>query len=481
MAIYHLTDSVISRGKGQSVVAAAAYQSRARLYDERDEKAKDYSGRVGQDLLFSGVYVPKDAPEWARDAEKLWNAVERAEDKHNKTRKASATLAHTIDLALMAELTPEQNRYALQDFIRETFVREGRGVQASIHGHEQGGDARNIHAHLLVTLRPLNGDGFGAEKPRLDRAAMRQQVLGWREAWAKTASRHLKRHGFEIEAERVRWGHLQIEEQRAKAIERGDMAHAATLDREPTAHLGATATRRERRGAGSERGEINRAIEDDARRRRALREELEAAEREIAALEAEAARLAIEQAQANQPQEAGEHLPSPSERWSMSTGSRFEASPASVFGQMPTASRLEISPPQPAETRVQGTEGKEHAPEHRPTAANRPEPSRKTQAGRAFARVSQAGDGQQGGGERPQTRASPVVRDWNQATAPPRPEASSPATGKQGEGRGEDAPSLKPSNDNTRRTPRETTRQSFRRRGGAGRSRDRTPDRGGED
>lgn len=479
MAIYHLTDSVISRGKGQSVVAAAAYQSRARLYDEREEKAKDYSGRVGQDLLFSGVYVPKDAPEWARDAERLWNAVERAEDEHNKTRKASATLAHTIDLALMAELTPEQNRYALQDFIRETFVREGRGVQASIHGHEKGGDARNIHAHLLVTLRTLNGEGFGAEKPRLDRAAMRQQVLGWREAWAKTASRHLKRHGFEIEAERVRWGHLQIEEQRAKAIERGDMAHAAALDREPTAHLGATATRRERRGAGSERGEINREIEDDARRRRALREELEAAEREIAELEAEAARQAIEQAQANQPQEAGEHVPSPSERWSVSTGSRFEASPASVFGQMPTAS---LGGQEPVAFSYPRPPSPEHG--HQPTGS-RPEPSRKTQAGRAFAQVSPAGDGQQGGGERPQTRASPPVRDWNQATAPPRPEpmpeASSPATGRQSEGRGDDAPSLKHSNDNMRRRPREATRPSQRGRGGAGRSRDRTPDRGGED
>ena len=113
--------------------------------------------------------MPKDAPDWSRNAEQLWNEVERAEDRDNKTRKASATLAHNIDLALMAELTAEQNRYALQDFVRETYVRAGHGVQVSIHGHEEGGDQRNIHAHLLVSLRTLDGEGFRAQKERTDR------------------------------------------------------------------------------------------------------------------------------------------------------------------------------------------------------------------------------------------------------------------------------------------------------------------------
>lgn len=43
VSIYHLSAKVISRGAGQSVVAAAAYQSRERLYDERDGQTKDYS------------------------------------------------------------------------------------------------------------------------------------------------------------------------------------------------------------------------------------------------------------------------------------------------------------------------------------------------------------------------------------------------------------------------------------------------------
>lgn len=307
MAIYHFHDSVISRGQGQSVVAAAAYQLRAALYNERDGETKDYTQKAGQDLLFSGVYVPKNAPEWARDPQGLWNGVERAEDQHNKTRAKSATLAHNIDLALMAELTAEQNRYALQDFIREAYVREGYGVQASIHGPEQGGDGRNIHAHLLVTLRTLNGEGFSAIKPRRDRGQMQKQIYQWREAWAQTASRHLRRHGQEQAAARVEVGHLPLEEQRQKALERGDREHAEALAREATQHLGPKAARLERRGLQSERGDINRAAHAEASRHKQERErEREQAElaRQIAEAEREAQREADRQAEAERQEQA---------------------------------------------------------------------------------------------------------------------------------------------------------------------------------
>ena len=285
MAIYHFHDSVISRGKGQSVVAAAAYQSRAALYNERDGETKDYSQKTGQDLLFSGVYVPKDAPDWSRDAEQLWNGVERAEDQHNKTRKKSATLAHNIDLALMAELTAEQNRYALQDFIRETYVRAGHGVQASIHGHEAGGDRRNIHAHLLVSLRTLDGEGFRAQKERTDRRQMQKQLCAWREAWAHTAARHLRRHGHEQAAERMEVGHLDLETQRQKALERGDIEHAEALAREPTRHMGAHATRRERNGYQTERGDLNREIREQAKNSQTRNRWKDKTERELEELE----------------------------------------------------------------------------------------------------------------------------------------------------------------------------------------------------
>lgn len=248
MAIFHLSHKAISRGQGQSIVAAAAYQSRGRIRDERSGQVKDYSRKAEQELLFSGVYAPKNAPEWARNRGALWNAAERAEDEHNKTRAKVAITGQHIEIALPNELTAEQNRYAVQDFIRENFTRHGYAVDLNIHGPDRDGDQRNIHAHLLITMRTLNEKGFSPVKLQMDRTELSKWVTHWRQAWAKTANRHLERHGHE-----ARIDHRSLE--------------AQGIDREASQHLGPTAAKMEREGKASERGNENRATTTRNRRR----------------------------------------------------------------------------------------------------------------------------------------------------------------------------------------------------------------------
>lgn len=45
MAIYHFTAKVISRSKGRSAVAAAAYRSASEIHDFRQDLNFDYSGK----------------------------------------------------------------------------------------------------------------------------------------------------------------------------------------------------------------------------------------------------------------------------------------------------------------------------------------------------------------------------------------------------------------------------------------------------
>ena len=246
MAIFHLTAKVISRGAGQSAVAAAAYQARDRLLDERDGLVKDYSRKSGQELLFSGIFAPQDAPDWARDRGQLWNRAEAAE------KRRDAQTARSLELSLPHELTPEQGRYAVQDFIRDNFTRKGFVVDLNIHGAERGGDERNTHAHLLVTMRTLEGGQFNAKKDRSQNS--KDTLAHWRESWARTANRHLERHGHA-----ARLDHRSLE--------------AQGIDREATQHLGPAATRQERRGEGSERGELNREAAARHAEGAALREE----------------------------------------------------------------------------------------------------------------------------------------------------------------------------------------------------------------
>ena len=274
MATYHLRSGFVSRGKGQSVVAAAAYQSRSRLYNEQDGMTKDYTRSHEQELLESAIFAPPNAPDWVFDRERLWNAAERAEDAHNKTRAKSARTAQKFEIALPHELNPEQNRRLLQDILRENFTRKGFACDVSLHGPHKKGDQRNIHAHVLVTMRTVNGEGFSAEKPHLSKDELREQVNHLRENVARQCSRHLERAGFKLEAARMIYAHKTLEEQQKIAEARNDLEHAEALKRAPTLHEGPTATRmkREGKGAHSWRVDFNERLaakRDDLRKMRA--------------------------------------------------------------------------------------------------------------------------------------------------------------------------------------------------------------------
>src|SRR5664279_5164036 len=104
MAIYHLTAKIISRGKGQSAIAAAAYRSGDRLRDEQADEQKYYTSRAER-IIFTDIMAPKDAPEWAHNRNDLWNNAERAE------KRKDAQLARECEVALTHELTDEQREW----------------------------------------------------------------------------------------------------------------------------------------------------------------------------------------------------------------------------------------------------------------------------------------------------------------------------------------------------------------------------------
>lgn len=228
MAIYHFSAKVVSRKAGQSAVAKAAYNARDKLTDERTGDLKDYSRKGG--LLFSGIYAPKDAPDWARDRGQLWNHAEEAE------KRKDATLAREYQIALPHELTDEQRRYLVQDFVKENFTRKGYAADVNIHAPDREGDNRNYHAHILVTDRRLESEGFAADKKeRKQKSPDRKADLeALRESWERLGNRHLERHGH------------------APSLDHRTLA-AQGIEREPTQHLGPNVTAMQRRGKESDR------------------------------------------------------------------------------------------------------------------------------------------------------------------------------------------------------------------------------------
>ena len=265
MAIFsYMMGARVSRGAGQSAVKVAAYQAREKLRDERtgcsynhrprERSSAERSNGIGaasayierstgydegrKPALFVGLYAPQEAPGWCRgkdNIEQFWSRAELAE------RRLDAQIAERIIIALPHELTLQQNIWLLQDHVKE-FTRQGRVVQVAIHAPEHG-DGRNIHAHLLVSTRGVDENGFKATKTEGQYRYLhrREYVTGLREKWADTMNRHLTRHGH-----RMRVDHRTLSEQ--------------GIARAPTIHLGPGDSRRERHGERSAAGEINREI-----------------------------------------------------------------------------------------------------------------------------------------------------------------------------------------------------------------------------
>ena len=125
MAIYHLEAKVVSRGAGRSAVAASAYLSCSRLYNDYDGIQHDYTKKHG--LVWQEIFLPEYAPQEWKDREQLWNAVEEVE-----TAKDSR-LAREFVVALPIELSREQQIALLQEFIREQFASDCSRVKHRLH------------------------------------------------------------------------------------------------------------------------------------------------------------------------------------------------------------------------------------------------------------------------------------------------------------------------------------------------------------
>ena len=243
MAIYHLSVKTISRSAGRSATAAAAYRAGVEIADARTGEVHDYRRKGG--VVHSELVLPVGAPEWAQDRAALWNAAEAAEVRKN------STVAREFEIALPTELS-EEGRLALAvDLAREIVARHGCAVDVAIHEPGRDGDSRNHHAHLLLSTRRLGPDGFTDKTRELDQRQS-GEVDYWRSRFAELQNERLMEAGLS-----ARVDHRSLKAQ-------GE-------DREPTRHIGPSATGFERRTGQASRRRL--AVEADIAERLQLAKE----------------------------------------------------------------------------------------------------------------------------------------------------------------------------------------------------------------
>ncbi len=149
MAIYHLEAKIVSRGNGRSAVAASAYLSCSNILNNYDGVRHDFTRKKG--LVWQNVFLPEFAPQEWRDRAVLWNVVEEAE------KAKDSRLAREFVPALPIELSVEQWQELLRDFINEQFIADGMCADVAIHDPYPLG--HNPHAHIMLTVRPLDEHG----------------------------------------------------------------------------------------------------------------------------------------------------------------------------------------------------------------------------------------------------------------------------------------------------------------------------------
>ena len=154
-------------------------------------------------------------------------------------------VAREMDIALPSELTREQRRELIKSFVQEQFVERGMVADVAIHKADRPGDLRNHHAHVMLTMRHIDEQGFGKKALEWNDWG---NLKGWREQWEKAVNRDLERTGHES-----RIDHRTLEAQREEAIGRGEDERALELTRAPQHHKGVAATNLERRGLESEK------------------------------------------------------------------------------------------------------------------------------------------------------------------------------------------------------------------------------------
>jgi len=218
MAIFRLEAKIFSReSRGRSVVAAAAYRTGTKLRDEIREKTFDYARRI-KGVIQSTILAPEGAPAWATNSGQLWNTVEAGE------RRKDAQLAREFVLAVPRELSTDAQFQTAVDWAKKELVTSGMVVEVSLH-HDKAG--KNPHAHLLCTLRRIDGEKFSAKKPREwnDVGLLVKQ----RESWANAVNAALEKAGRD---ERV--DHRSLKDQ--------------GIDRLPQPKIGVAATAMKRKG-----------------------------------------------------------------------------------------------------------------------------------------------------------------------------------------------------------------------------------------
>ena len=306
LAIYHMSTKPISRKSGRSATASSAYRNACKIIDERTGTEHDYTKKSG--VVYSACF-DKDKNELDRN--QLWNLAEQSE------KRKDARTAREYIIAIPAELMPdfpkpipklsekekqdkkkvEEHKLKMEQYkidsdkaIEKAKKAEGVitalafaenltykfdvAVDVAVHAPDSQGDNKNWHAHIMSTTRKfelknnkmLLGDKADIELSNrklleLNKPKNQEQLKELRQDWEDIQNNFLESNGFKNTVDCRSYADRKIE-------------------KIPTIKMGWKASKMEREGKRSDRGDMNRNI-------KLMNRELHKLNRDLSSLKAE--------------------------------------------------------------------------------------------------------------------------------------------------------------------------------------------------
>ncbi|MBP3818774.1 MAG: MobA/MobL family protein [Butyrivibrio sp.] len=254
--------SIVTRGGNAknscpSAIDAAGYISREELYCEYD--GHTYKPDPKEDLVHSEINLPENAPEEYKDRATLWNSVEAIEKQHN------SQLCRTFKASLPNAWTYEVAEEVVRKYVMENFVSKGMCADWAIHDSVNEKGQRNLHFHLVLTLRAIDENGKWMPKQKkiyiLDKDGNKirtkkgyksktEKTTDWDDPskakmWRKNLTELINETNDALKINEY-WEHRSFKE--------------LGIEEPPTIHLGSKANALEKKGIHTERGDYNRKV-----------------------------------------------------------------------------------------------------------------------------------------------------------------------------------------------------------------------------
>ena len=225
---------VVGKGpKGRTACGSSAYRSCDRLVDNAGN-VHDFRKKGG--YVMGGVELPAGAPEELRNRQTLWSRHEKRDIRKDAELFRDIMITMPNELSYLAVARVARSLAGL-------LTEKGMCVQWDIHDTTKD-KQRNLHVHLMVTMREILPDGTFGNKNR---------------SWNRYNG------GLNV-AELLRPEAARLMNAELEAIGSSDRVEHESyadrgIDKIPTKHMGVAATAMERKDKKTNKGNQNRYID----------------------------------------------------------------------------------------------------------------------------------------------------------------------------------------------------------------------------